>query len=113
MILKEYKKSIYVQTLVSCNPMEEGFILEHLVYLSFDEGEHPFIEKINISKSYEVDQVYCCSKIYLDDEFDTNYEEYIQLFDESKEKFINSLFEVEKNYHLYFHIQEYKKRILF
>ena len=50
MILKEYKKAIYDQTLVSYNPMEEGYILEHLIYLSFDEGENSFFEKISISK---------------------------------------------------------------
>ena len=83
--------------------MEEGNILNHLIYLFFDEGEKPFKEEINISKSYEVDQIYCCTKFYLDDTFDTNYEVNIQLFEESKEKFINGLFEIEKNYHLFQH----------
>ena len=84
--MKEYKKAIYAQTLITCNIREEGYILEHLVNESFGRGENPFAEKIKISKSYEVDQVYCCSKIYLDDIFDTNFKKYIQLYDEKKEK---------------------------
>ena len=100
MILKEYKKIQYRQQLIECNNAEEGYILEHLVYLSLDEGENPFFEKLKIHNSYEIDQVFQCSKLYIDN-FTINKNK-LQL-NCSKEEYINSLFKRGKNYHLFQH----------
>ena len=67
MILKEYKKKEYKQILVDCTEAEEGYILEHLIYLSFDSdsGEKLFKEGLKISKSYGVDQIFIAQNFLL------------------------------------------------
>ena len=95
MILKEYKKKEYKQRLIDCTEAEEGYVLEHLIYLSLESGEKPFKEELNIFKSYKVDQVFCLSKFYLD------ASEKEKLLKSKREDYINSLFEIGKNYHLY------------
>ena len=97
MILKEYKKKEYKQHLLNCTEAEEGYILEHLIYLSFDAGEKSFKEELSIYKSYEVDQVYQLSKIYID----RNQEK--DILKMGKENFIDNLFKPGQNYHLYQH----------
>ena len=94
MILKEYKKKEYKQRLIECTEAEEGYILEHLVYLSLDSGEEPFKDKLKIYKSYKVDQTFCPSKIFVDSS------EKEKVLDTNKDDYINSLFEIDKNYHL-------------
>ena len=95
MILKEYKKKDYKQRLVDCTNAEEGYILEHLIYLSFDTGERQFVENLKIDKSYEIDQVYHFSKLFID-----NYNEKNKL---DTLKYVDSLLEEGKNYHLFQH----------
>ena len=95
MILKEYKKKEYKQHLIDCTEAEEGYILEHLIYLSLESGERPFVEELKIFKSYEVDQVFCLSKFFLD----ANEKE--KLLKSEREDYINGLFEIGKNYHLF------------
>ena len=97
MILKEYKKKEYKQILVDCTEAEEGYILEHLIYLSFDSdsGEKLFKEGLKISKSYGVDQIFYCSKFFV------NINEKESPIKMTKDDYINSLFEIGKNYHLY------------
>ena len=97
LILKEYKKKEYKQRLIDCNEAEEGYILEHLIYLSFDSEEEPFNEKLKIHKSYEIDQVFHFSKFYIN-----NNEKKIFL-NSKREDYINSLFQEGKNYHLFQH----------
>ena len=97
MILKEYEKKEYKQHLLNCTEAEEGYILEHLIYLSFDAGEKSFKEELSIYKSYEVDQVYQLSKIYID----RNQEK--DILKMGKENFIDNLFKPGQNYHLYQH----------
>ena len=95
MILKEYKKKEYKQHLIDCTEAEEGYILEHLIYLSLESGERPFVEELKIFKSYEVDQVFCLSKFFVD----ANEKE--KLLKSEREDYINGLFEIGKNYHLF------------
>ena len=95
MILKEYKKKEYKQRLIECTEAEEGYILEHLIYLSLDSGEEPFKEKLKILKSYKVDQIFCLSKIFVD----SNEKE--KVLKTNKNDYIDGLFEIGKNYHLY------------
>ena len=95
MILKEYKKKEYKQLSIDCTEAEEGYILEHLIYLSLESGEKPFVEELKIFKSYEVDQVFCLSKLFVDE----NEKE--KVIKNKKEDYINDLFEIGKNYHLY------------
>ena len=40
--------------------------MEHLIYLSLESGEKPFLDELKIFKSYEVDQVFCLSKFFVD-----------------------------------------------
>ena len=94
MILKEYKKKEYRQRLIDCTEAEEGSILKHLIYLSLDSGEKPFKDELKIFKSYEVDQTFCLSKIFVD----INEKE--KVLKTEKEDYINDLFEIGKNYHL-------------
>ena len=95
MILKEYKKKEYKQILIDCTEAEEGYILEHLIYLTLDSDEEPFKEKLKIFKSYKVDQTFCLSKIFVD----SNEKE--KVLNTNKDDYINGLFEIGKNYHLY------------
>ena len=95
MILKEYKKKEYKQHLIDCTEAEEGYILEHLIYLSLESGERPFIEELKIFKSYEVDQVFCLSKFFVD----SNEKE--KVLNSKREDYINGLFEIGKNYHFF------------
>ena len=95
MVLKEYKKKEYKQHLIDCTEAEEGYVLEHLIYLSLESGEKPFMEKLNIFKSYEIDQVFCLSKFYLDES------EKEKLLNSNRADYIKGLFEKGKNYHLY------------
>ena len=95
MILKEYKKKEYKQHLIDCTEAEEGYILEHLIYLSLESGERPFVEELKIFKSYEVVQVFCLSKFFVD----ANEKE--KLLKSEREDYINGLFEIGKNYHLF------------
>ena len=95
MILKEYKKKEYKQHLIDCTEAKEGYILEHLIYLSLESGERPFVEELKIFKSYEVDQVFCLSKFFVD----ANEKE--KLLKSEREDYINGLFEIGKNYHLF------------
>ena len=95
MILKEYKKKEYKQILIDCTEAEEGYILEHLIYLTLDSDEEPFKEKLKIFKSYKVDQTFCLSKIFVD----SNEKE--KVLNNNKDDYINGLFEIGKNYHLY------------
>ena len=95
MVLKEYKKKEYKQRLLDCTEAEEGYILEHLIYLSFDSGEKSFKEELSIFKSYEIDQVFHLSKIYIDR---NQKKEALKV---GRENYINSLFKPGKNYHLY------------
>ena len=94
MVLKEYKKKEYRQILIDCTEAEEGYILEHLIYLSLDTGEESFKDKLKIWKSYKVDQIFCLSKIFVD----SNEKE--KVLNTNKDDYINSLFESDKNYHL-------------
>ena len=95
MILKEYKKKEYRQRLIECTEAEEGYILEHLIYLSLDSGEEPFADKLKIFKSYKVEQILYLSKFYVD----SNEKE--KILNTNKDDYINGLFELGKNYHLY------------
>ena len=64
--IKEKKLNCYYDYLLDSNGNEEGYILERLVYFSFDKGERPFIDKDPIEESYLIDQVKYLSKIFLD-----------------------------------------------
>lgn len=64
--IKERKINCYYDYLFDSNGNEEGYILERLVYFTFDKGEKPFQDKEAIEESYEIDQVKYISKIYLD-----------------------------------------------
>ena len=95
-ILKTYKKEEYKQRLIDCNNAEEGYILEHLIYLSLEPDENHFEEQLVIDKSYQIDQLYQCSKLYTN----TINDKQINNIDN---KFIDNLFEEGKNYHLFQH----------
>ena len=91
-LIKEYKQAHYNQTLIFANDSEEGYILEHLIYTSLDTGEKVFKEKYNIKYSYEIDQLYQCTKLYIDSEnyfFETGND----IKEINEQIFIDSLFE--------------------
>ena len=102
MLIKEFKKTEYKQTLLDCNGAEEGYILEKLVYYSFDKNEKVFQEQIEISNSIEIDQVFKCSKIFLDtSEFSSLYNSSNNSINLDKKSILENLIEPNKNYHLY------------
>ena len=98
MIFKEYRQECYHQNLVICKGSEEGNILENIVYSALDTGETQFKEKIKIEKSYEIDQILYCSKMYIDP-IEIIFDKERTIF-VSEEKYIKSLFKEGKNYHL-------------
>ena len=95
LILKEYKQKEYKQHLIDGTEEEEDYILKYLINSSFESGEKPFMDELEIFKSYEVDQIFCLSKIFVD----ANEKE--KILKTKREDYINGLFEIGKNYHLY------------
>ena len=97
-LIKEYKQVHYNQTLIFANDAEEGYILEHLIYSSLDTAQTVFKENYNIKYSYKIDQLFQCTKLYIDSEnyfFETDKD--IKKIDE--QEFIDSLFEAGQAYH--------------
>ena len=98
MLIKEYKKAIYHSMINFSNDDEIDYILEHLVYYSFDKNEKVFGEEIVIEGSYEVNQLFGCYKFYL------NSEQKLNNLNEIKEKnIVDNLFKEGKVYHIYQH----------
>ena len=99
-LLKMKKKVENRNSLLFTEGSEEGLILEKLIYLSLDKNEICFGDEIKIEDSIEVDQIFECSKLYVDPYDFEKYKAKENVIELNDDDIFKKLFQSGKNYHI-------------